>query len=409
MLAVFLTQLGLARDVAPETMDAYMICRVLAQDRAEANKVRPLASGNFFRRCINGAKAKTFQSCVALATAPLQYAAGGTRSAEAMHKAALVNLHVRPMAGLHKCDVSNAHQEYERIEAAEAMKALVPELLPWVAGELSLRTSHYYIGPSGAPLKLSKDRGGDQGDPSTGLIYMLTYHRVVMKTEEAAKVQDPDAKAYAYQDDMDMIALPGAAKTASETYLAECARVGLRANRSKETWTPGRDVSVAEHPEGIRITGRATVLKHGGGGSFEAPVTTSSGHAPGSQLTADSPELVKLKAERQRVLQRIRQLRVEGGLHKQLAMNLLRVKTGSDATFLARARGIPETMAQELDQALVHTIIELSGLPEDQWDTKARQRIFIPTSEGSLVSAVGSGQGLLPWQPHGRPTWNTLL
>ena len=110
-VATLLTQIALGRDVAEETMLAHFSGRVLAQDREEADKVRPLCLGNFFRRCINGAKARTFQMRVAEATKPLQHAAGGTRDAETMHKTALVNLDSRPLCGIHKFDVSNAHQE----------------------------------------------------------------------------------------------------------------------------------------------------------------------------------------------------------------------------------------------------------------------------------------------------------
>ena len=125
-----------------------------------------------------------------------------------MHKTALVNLDSRPNAGIHKFDVSNAHQEYERIDAAEAIEKLVPELLPWIAGELATETTHYYVGLSGAPLRLRKNRGGDQGDPCTSMAYMLTYHGVVSKCQDAARTIDPEAHVYAYQDDVGMIALP---------------------------------------------------------------------------------------------------------------------------------------------------------------------------------------------------------
>jgi len=97
----FLTQLALATDVARETYAAFTSARVLASDRPEENKVRPLGLGNLFRRCINGAKARVFKGRAIAATMPYQYAIGGTQSAETMHKTTLVDLDTRPGAGLH--------------------------------------------------------------------------------------------------------------------------------------------------------------------------------------------------------------------------------------------------------------------------------------------------------------------
>ena len=401
-LSVFLTQLALAWDIHAPTLDAFMSCRILAQDRREIDKVRPLGLGTFFRRCVNSAKNRTFKARVSKATAPYQYAAGGTQTAETMHKTALVNLDSRPNAGIHKFDVSNAHQEYERKDAAVAVEQLLPELLPWIAGELATETTHYYVGPSGSPLRLAKNRGGDQGDPCTGMAFMLTYHGVISKCQAAARTIDSEANAYAYQDDLDMVALPGAAGHASDTYISECAGVGLRANAGKETWTPGRDVPVDSHPGGIRIAARATVLKHGGGGDFEVPVTVAATQAHDSQLSDGSPELVKLEAERGRVIKRIRQLHIEGGLSAQLALNLLRLKTCGDATFLARACGIPSAVAERLDCAVASLVIELSGIPAASWDATAHQRIFLPMSVGGLgfasIQLAAAGALAASWQ-----------
>ena len=183
-----------------------------------------------------------------------------------MHKTALLNLDSRPKAGIHKFDVSNAHQEYERAAAAEAVANKIPELLPWVAAELCTPTCHYYTGPSGAEMPLTKDRGGDQGDATTGMIYTLLYHDVIDKTQRAARNIDANANCYAFQDDLDMVALPAAAAVASATFSEACAAVGLRANADKESWTPGRDVTTSELPQQMSIVPKAIVLKHGGGG-----------------------------------------------------------------------------------------------------------------------------------------------
>ena len=50
-------------------------------------------------------------------------------NSETMHKTALLNLDSRPKAGIHKFDVSNAHQEYERAATAEAVAYTNPGTL----------------------------------------------------------------------------------------------------------------------------------------------------------------------------------------------------------------------------------------------------------------------------------------
>ena len=93
-----------------------------------------------------------------------------------------------------------------------------------------------------------------------------------------------------------MVALPRAGRAASDTFSADCAKVGLRANKPKESWTPGRDVAVADSPPHVRIAPRGVVLMHGEGGNFEVPITTIVINAPGDQLEATCQECAKLEA-----------------------------------------------------------------------------------------------------------------
>ena len=146
-----------------EVIGALAAARVLAGDRAEADKVRPFALGIVLRRLINKAKARTFRSRVAAALAPHEHSLGGNGGAELMHKTALAHLDSCPTSALRSFDVSNAHNEFERADAVQAITLECPDLLPWALPELSTPAQHIYVGPSGEPLKLCKDRGGDQG------------------------------------------------------------------------------------------------------------------------------------------------------------------------------------------------------------------------------------------------------
>ena len=111
---------------------------------------------------------------------------------------------------------------------------------------------------------------------------------------------------------------------------------------------------------------------------------------------------MSLEKERARVLKRIRELRVEGGLSLQAAFCLLRTKTHGDATFLARACGIPPLIAQRLDEAVAQCVIELSGVSEEKWNRTARRRIFLPPSAGGLglssIELAAPGAITASWQ-----------
>ena len=359
-------------------MAAYMSCRVIAGDRAEADKVRPLALGNFFRKCVNRAKSRVFQSRVLRSVAPYQYACGGSRNAEAMHKTALADLDSRATAGLHSFDVKNAHNEFEHEAALDAIEHLIPEMLPWAEPELSTPTSHVYSGPSGGMLKLRKDRGGDQGDPFVGLVFPLTYHSVIQKTEAAARTSDPKANAYGYQDDLDLVLLPEAMELASSAYQSACAVVGLRSNAAKETFAPGRQVDPSSLPPGTQVLNRAIVLRHG---ALDIPVLPASSAAAGSQLAENSVEVTKLIEDRRKLYARLEALAAQGLPHQEI-LTLLQQRTGGDAVFLARTCGIPANDAIKLDDDLRTAVKRFSDQPG--WTEHDERRLFLPGAELGL-------------------------
>ena len=156
------------------------------------------------------------------------------------------------------------------------------------------------------------------------------------------------------------------------------------------------------HPAGIQIATRATVLQHCGGGNFEVPVSVAATSTGNIQFSNNSPELTKLETQRGRMIRQIRQLHVVWGLSSQLERSLLRFKTSGDATFLARACGIPDAVAHRLDAAVVDFVIELSGIPAASWDIAARQRVFLPMAAGGLgfasIKMTAAGALAASWQ-----------
>ena len=76
----FLLQLALAVTIAPETYQAYASARILAADRDEANKVRPLGLGGFFPPVRQWSQTARISRASAESHGPYQYAAGNADS-----------------------------------------------------------------------------------------------------------------------------------------------------------------------------------------------------------------------------------------------------------------------------------------------------------------------------------------
>ena len=165
----------------------------------------------------------------------------------------------------------------------------------------------------------------------------------------AGTVTEP-GRSYCYQDDLDVICAPAVAAQAEAAFIAACAQVGLRGNPTKAKLSPGRGVDVAALPAHPEVEPRALVLRHGA--LPTVPAAPAAAPANGSMLAEGSPEVARLEASRVRLYTRLRELRA-AGLDRQLALALLRARTSSDYTFLARTCGIPATAAVSLDAALV--------------------------------------------------------
>ena len=188
-----------------------------------------------------------------------------------------------------------------------------------------------------------------------------TYAAVVA----AAGAATEQGRSYCYQDDLDVICEPAVAAQTEAAFVAACAQVGLRANPTKTKLSPGRLVDVAALPAHPEVEPRALVLRHGAlPAAPGVPVAPAAQPAHGSMLAEGSPEVARLAASRARVYSRLRELRA-AGLDAQQALALLRARTSSDYTFIARTCGIPTTEARALDAALLAEVQLLRGRPLD--------------------------------------------
>ena len=375
-------QLGRAPQAA---IQAFLSARILAGDREEADKVRPFALGNFHRRCASKAVARAFKKRVAAAIGEAEYSVGNPRGAECMHKTVLLDVDIRPHCCKLSFDVSNAHNEFCRHEAVRAVRTLVPKLLPWVKIGLCTDTSHVHVARDGSRVQLPKQRGGDQGDALTNYIFPLVYKRAtdaVRDTVRNATLPAEPTREYCYQDDLEAVCSTDILPELISVYEHECAAVGLRSNRRKMHVTPGREVAVADLPQGLAVDPRATVLRHGASfGVSSVPAMPAASPADGSQLALGSPEVAKIFESRSKLYARLHALK-EAGLPQQISAALMRTRTGGDYGFVARVCGIPSAEAAQLDAALLAEVCAPFA-PADLDDT-GKRRVFLAGRNGGL-------------------------
>lgn len=372
--------------------------RVLAGAKG-AGKVRPFALGIVPRRLLARAVARMFASDVAAVVRPAQYGVGAKSGAEAMHKSVLCDLDRRGDACLDSFDVSNAHNEVERASLLDAVRLHVPRLLPWVEPWLYADALHVCHVPGAPPIELCKDRGGDQGDPLINLLFPLAFHKVVCAVRAAAAQHDEHARAYAYQDDLQIVTRPDGLAPAQAAFREACRSLGLRPNDAKEEVYigPAADdmVDIA-----VRVVDRPRVLRHGGLDVQGLPAKVDKDNGSDTQLCANAPELDKLVSQRRGFLTRLAELHA-AGLTSQHAMVLLRQRTSSDFVFLARACGIPTDTARTLDEETLALAVRIVGGDAGDWNEITRRRAFHPLRDGGLglvsVALVAAAAHAASW------------
>ena len=214
------------------------------------------------------------------------------------------------------------------------------------------------------------------------MLFPLTYQRVSSAVRLAASIDSEAAREYTYQDDLEVVCLPAAALQASSAFDIACRRAGLRANLAKTTITPGRSVELSTSPVGLRVENRALVLKHGSAGPLPA-MPSQTAVASESSLEVGSPEVKQVCAARAKFFVRLQQLRV-AGLPALTCQSLARHRTGGDALYVARARGIPASDASKMDEELARQVIPLLGLSAHELSGPLVERIFCSGKGGGL-------------------------
>ena len=359
--------------VPAEVMQAAACARVLAGAKDDG-KVRPFALGIVIRRLISRCVAKIFRARVSASLGTMQYGSGRPSGAEEMHKTVMTDLAARQAACLNSFDISNAHNEMERAVMITAVRERVPALGPWIEPWLRTYTTHVCTLPGAAPLALTKDRGGDQGDPLINALFPLAFQHILIATEQAARTIDDKANIYAYQDDADLVCTAAARAPARAAFSSGCAAAGLRINCQKETiyFGPSSDRSINVE---CKVVDRPLVLRHGD----ECPIPVV--HSSDNFSESVSAEAAAMVGKRLSFVAKLKKLQ-RCGLPIQLCLRLLRARTSGDFTFLARTCGISPECSKHLDNIIVEFVQHLAG--SDGWNDGTSRRCFHPFAEGGL-------------------------
>jgi hypothetical protein len=105
------------------------------------------------------------------------------------------------------------------------------------------------------------------------------------------------------------------------------------------------------------------------------------GATPGSLLPPSAPEHSHVLQKREKAAQTLRRLQA-AGLQNHVAQALWRTATAGDATFVARMVGLPDEVAQQLDEittGLWAEWLEMTDLPDN-----AKARLWQPLREGGM-------------------------
>ena len=229
--------------------------------QARARQDAAPRNGALLEKYTNKAKARAFKKRITEIIGDTDYSLGGDHTAELMHKTVLADLDTNEHCVPHEFDVSNAHNEFDRTEALDVIRTEIPEMMPWVLKELCTETYRAYLGSSGEILWIKKSMGGDQGDPIVALLFPLLYSRAIKAAFTAANTPNQPARAYSYQDDLDIIHAVNVTEATSKAFDTACKKVGLRASQSKEPLTPGSRTNVRSLPHNYKVDPRLSTRR----------------------------------------------------------------------------------------------------------------------------------------------------
>jgi len=340
-------------------------------------KVRPILPGNPLCTLFSKAIAATFRGRVGRLAAPRQYGLGVESGAEVMHKAVLATLATRPGAGQLNIDAENAFNTMARAHIMKTSVVKLPAMAPWLRPFLEPVFTHTFCSTGGETHAIDAAEGLAQGDPLSTLLFVLGSIDFLERMERAAREHDPNARVYAYLDDVVVVGMPAALTAAWAEYCGASPDTGLRPVLSKSQLYLPPAAGPCDLPGGIKRVARPEVLRVQ---SLPSPSLPASSQP----LALTDPTdglwriLVQQRARRLEVLTQM----VAAGMPRQQAFALLRSATASDVNWHARALGMPRAVATQLDDLIVRCVSSILGATLS--DANVAERIFFAAKDSGL-------------------------
>ena len=190
------------------------------------------------------------------------------------------------------------------------------------------------------------------GCPLAAIAFALTLHLALDKQHKHLnRPNQPITHTTSYMDDITLLTHHDNLQPALDTITHEVQQLGLQLNTTKtECWIHPTAVPPNDHHQHIRRTTRPLILK---ATVHPTPVIPDTPDTPTPYTDDNAPEHQHLIATRRQHATRLQQLH-DQGLTTHVAQALWRTVTAGDSTYLARATGLAEHTATQLDLITIH-------------------------------------------------------
>lgn len=336
--------------------------------------VRPIITRSTWLRLLSKCIVRREQPALSRALAPVQCGVGMPGGSELIVHSVRLLLEKNPSWTLTTVDAANAFGTVSR-------SAIRTQLLASEAPhELTLRYFDRFCAPpfairQGSNFHLSVAEGVIQGDPLSPLSFALALQPALEETTRCLRAQHPDARLFAYLDDVCFVGPASASADAFACLKRAVLKAGLQVNDSKTTmFSPSMTASDA-------VPADLENLRRASGGKISWPTM----NLLGSVLASDSVPPVSCDltpSEDARLFSRLDSV-------PSLQLRLLLLRLSVARSYLHRLRSSPPgqtaSLAHRVDGLIATSLARLCGTRHDeQLPPSTLREACLPAALGGL-------------------------